>query len=270
MQTDASTPRAEYINNPFMIAVRGLNALFLNAQGVAIFLIILSLLSYLPNLVQSHTGTQAASRLPSYEQILAVLPILIGVTIVAAVVGLIISTIIGGISGYAAARVARGEATTFSEAAKATFTSFPALLWLQFLLSIKLLGWTLLLIVPGVIMSIRYTFATTIFFDKKLHGNAAIKESINLTRGSWITTFGALTIFNAITLSIISPLVQTATTALLYRQYIATSNDERPKPHGLSIAAMVLTILAIFIGIGAAVLVVAYGTTTPTGTTLSV
>lgn len=252
MSTDTPAPRAEYTNNPFMVAVNGLNLLFLNAQSVAVLLIVVSLLGHVPNFNKSASdGTFTA---PTLNQILAALPLLLSIGLVAILTWLVVSTIFNGICGYAAARVARGNKTTLKEAAKATFDNFGSLLWLQFLVNIKLLAWSLLLIVPGVIMSVRYTFATTVFFDKKLRGNAAIKRSVALTKKSWITTFASQMVFNAVTFGILSPLVQTATTARLYQQYIATPIADRPAPHSLSIAAFVLAIFAGLVFLGLAIL----------------
>lgn len=253
MEAETPTPPSEYINNPFSVAVRGINALFLSAQSVAFFLIIVSLLSYAPNLRQSSPSTPSNEpQMPSGDALLHALPIIIGAGIVVLAVILAVTTLINGICAYTTARVARGETTTLKEAATATVTHFKDLLLLQLLMTVKLLGWSLLLIVPGVIMSIRYSFAMTAYFDKQLRGNAAIKHSVALTRGSWITTFGSQMLFNAITFTIITPLVQTGVNTILYRQFSAMPNDKRPGPHGLSIMMLVLVIISAILGVLAA------------------
>lgn len=254
MSTDTIPSRAEYINNPFIVAVNGLNLLFLDAQGVAILLIILSLIGYVPSFNKSSSIDTFVT--PTLDRLVAALPLLLGIGLVAAMTWLVVTTTLNGICGYAAAQVARGNKTTLKQAARATFDNFGSLLWLQFLVSIKLLGWSLLFIVPGVIMSVRYTFATTVFFDKQLRGNAAIERSIALTKKSWITTFASQIVFNAVTFGILSPLVQTATTTRLYRQYVATPTENRPAPHSLSIAAFVLAMFAGLIFLGVVVLIV--------------
>lgn len=259
METPTASSRTDYINNPFTIAVRGLNLLFLNAQNVAIFLIILAVLNYLPNARQTPASTQGT--MPSLEAVIAALPVIITVAAIVLVVLLIVAAIINGICGYTIARISHGQTVTFSDAIKGTFARFGDVVWLQFLMAIKLLGWTLLGIVPGFIMTIRYTFAMPVLFDKDLTGNAAIKQSIALSRRSWITTFGGLTVFNIITFGIISPLIQTASSAILYRQFNAVPNDERPAPHGLSIAVLVITIMAVTLGVLGVIGLAIYGVT---------
>lgn len=258
MESPVPSSRPDYINNPFTVAVRGLNLLFLHGQNIAILLIVLAVLNYLPNTNRS-APTQAA--MPSLQAAFSALPLIITTGAVVLVVLLVVAAIINGICGYTTARIARGESVTLSETIKAVCARFGDVLLLQFLLALKLLGWTLLGIVPGVIMSIRYTFAMTILFDKDVTGNAAIKQSVALTRRSWITTFGALTVFNVVTFGIITLLVQTASSAILYRQFISTPNDERPAPHGLSIAALVLTIITVVIVVLGIAALIGYGAT---------
>lgn len=237
------TPRTEFINNPFMIAVQGINLLFLNAQGVAILLVVLSLVGHAPNLNNSSSPVpQNIPHIAPIHDIVPYIPVIIGTGVVALLVWLAIAAFLSGISGYSTAQVARGKTVTLSEAAKVSLRELPGLAWLQFLMAIKLLGWTLLFIVPGVIMSVRYSLAATAYFDQKLKGDAAIQYSIDLTRGSWITTFASMVLFNAITFNVIAPLINTAVAAVLYRQYSDTPNDQRPKPHGLSVATFVVVI----------------------------
>jgi hypothetical protein len=156
-----------------------------------------------------------------------------------------IGTVIAGISYYSAARISHGQTATFKEAWQATRDNFWPFFWLQVLMVLKLVAWSLLFIVPGFIMYYRYSLANISFFDKGLRGNAAIKDSIALTKGSWITTYASQTLFTFVSLGTLSTLVTVATSAILYRQFNAVPLDQRPKTHDLSVATLVLSLLFV-------------------------
>ena len=87
-------------------------------------------------------------------------------------------------------------------------------------------------------MSVRYSLAKVAFFDEKkpLRGNAAVKESLALTKGAWLTTFASQVLFSIITLGMLSRLVETAAQSVLYRQLSELTHNNEPKPaaHPLS------------------------------------
>ncbi|MHB8903701.1 MAG: hypothetical protein ACYC40_01175 [Patescibacteria group bacterium] len=73
---------------------------------------------------------------------------------------------------------------------KETKKYFWSYLWLSVLTTIFILLWTLLLIIPGLIFSIFYSFAVYAFFFEDLKGMAAIKRSISLVKNYWWAVFG--------------------------------------------------------------------------------
>ncbi len=234
----------EYINNPFFIGTKGINLVFLKAQGVAILLVILSVLSVLTSYKQPEE--------PAMDGTFSVTPEIAALIVALALLIITGATFVNGIMAYTAAKTANGGTATIKVALRATAKRFWSFLWLQILTALKVLAWSLLFIIPGIIKSVQYSLAPVAFFDKELRGNAAIKHSVALTKGSWITTVAGQTLFTIITLGIIDLLVATASSAILYRQYSQTPSDQRPKPHGLSVATLILLILAVIIGILAA------------------
>lgn len=245
----AKKPRqnSEYINNPFFIAAEGIKLFFTKAQSIAILLIILSVLSVVSNFAGDTNPQEPA---PSEFQAFPALSVetilfIIGFSVVAIAAILAIGTLINGVTAYGSARVSQSKEATLKQGLKATFDQFWSFLWLQVLTVLKVLAWSLLFIIPGIVMAIRYSLANIAFFDKGLKGNAAIKESLALTKGSWITTFSAQALFNLITFSTISGLVTAGSTAILYRQFNTTPLADRPKTHGLSIATFVVTIVGL-------------------------
>jgi hypothetical protein len=118
----------------------------------------------------------------------------------------------------------------------------------------------LLLIVPGIVMAVRYSLSGAVFFDKKLKGNAATKESARLTKGGWLTTFASQSLMNIITLGIIELLLVPGTNSVLYRQFrdYEVHGVAKPKAHILSWLTLlvppllVLTFLLIIVAFIAA------------------
>lgn len=261
MDTSApQKPTTEYVNNPFFIATRGINKMFLGAQSIAIMLVIISVLGAIPNLGNRSNqptegaGEISADSLPPVEVFVA----FAALGLVALAVVIFISTVIAGMSAYAAANVTLGKTVTFKEAWKATISRFWSLLWLQILTGLKVLAWSLLLVVPGIVMAIRYSLANIAFFDKDLRGDAAIKESLRLTKGSFLTTLGGQSLFNMITFGVLSELVTTSARAILYRQFSVTPLANRPAAHGLSIATVViLSVLSVLLVLGLFLLIAA-------------
>ncbi|MFZ2544612.1 MAG: hypothetical protein WAW80_01420 [Candidatus Saccharimonadales bacterium] len=227
-----------YENNPFFIAVNGLSLLFNAARGVAILFFIFSLVSFygggwqndnpnadsvrdkIDSVTQGWTGTEWSLALISI--------LIIGLAIA------MISALFSGVASYTSVQVAKGNQVAISEAFRVSFENLWSYLWLQILTVLKILLWSLLFIIPGIYMAYRYSLSGLAFYDdsKHLRGNNAIKESLRLTKGAWMTTFAANTLFNLITLTVASYLVTPSVNAILYRQF--DSSDEKPKPHWLS------------------------------------
>ncbi len=240
----AKTSSEPYNNNPFTIAVNGLTLVFNSARGIFFLFLGLSVAQFYssPGSSEDEVKEQVnsighvVSGWSASDWALATGTIAIIVLAVA-----MITALFGGVTSYTSAQMAKGKNVSIGEAFHVAFERLWSYLWLQILITIKLLLWTLLFIVPGIIMSVRYSLAGVAFFDedKHLRGNAAIKESIRLTKNAWITTYGAFTLFNLTTLYVIGNLVNIGVAATLYRQYQAVG-DKKPKPHPLSWIALAL------------------------------
>ena len=214
----------KYENNPFFVAANVLTLLFDMARGVLIFLGVLSLLSmtfnsYKPDFSQNtswqsatHQFTQVTSNWALSDWLLAGFAIFI-VTFAVAMV----SALFNGVSAYTSAQLVRGKKVGLVEAFRVSFEHLWSFLWLQIIISVKLLLWTLLFVIPGIYMAFRYTLAQTAFFDEKknLRGNAAIAESLRLTRGAWVTTFASNMLFNALTFGGFTCIISAGVNAVL-------------------------------------------------------
>jgi uncharacterized membrane protein len=152
-----------------------------------------------------------------------------------------IAALFGGVSAYTSAKLAQGERVSIGRAFRESFERLWSFLWLQILIFVKVVLWSLLFIIPGIIMAVRYSLAGVAFFDdtKAVKGNAAIKESLRLTKNAWLTTYASNTLFNIITLGAIGNVLSIGTNAVLYKQYQA-SGDKKPAAHWLSWLTLVL------------------------------
>lgn len=241
-------------NNPLRIAVDGTKLLFQKAPMAAIVLAFLSAItagSYFgepaPTETDDSLGMPEAALDPATIIMIA---IVVAVFIFGA---LVIGSLVAGIFAHTSAEIAKGREVTFRQSLKAISERLWSFVWLQLLIIVKVILWSLLLVVPGIIMAVRYSLASLSFFDdeKKLKGNAAIQDSLQLTKGAWLTTFASQMFFNIITLGMISPIIDTGSKAMLYRQFNELQKADQPKPkaHTLSWVTLGLSILIVAIAL---------------------
>lgn len=255
-----------YENNPFFIGLNGIKLLFAKAQSVAIFAIILCVLGFVANTaaniidVVSNTESSPYSghELNKIEQDIQTTPQdlapAIGLIItVAAIVGVILLVIIlisiwvYGSFEYTGARLAADKQVDWKEALVQSGKRLPGYIWLNIIMIVKILLWSLLFIVPGFIMAIRYSLSGTVFFAEGKKGNAAIKRSLELTKGAWFTTFAAYGLWNFITFNQVTALLQPGTSAVLYRQLRDVTDHNKPKPAAHWLSWMTLLVPIVFV-----------------------
>ena len=242
----------DYINNPFTIALEGIKLLFKNATTVAIFLAIFSALTAGSYTYRNDANydERTADNIEAFPVIEPSTAIVIGAIAVVVLFGVIvIASFLSGISAFTAAELANGRTVSFRQAARASFKRLWSFVWLQVLMGIKIFLWTLLFIIPGIVMAIRYSLANISFFDstKNLKGNAAIKDSLALTEDGWRTTLAAQTLFSIITFGVIGPIVDVASKSILYKQFVAAQvkNEAKPPAHFLSQIIFALVLIAM-------------------------
>lgn len=260
MASQTKLPK-DYVNNPFFIAINGLTKLFNLALGVGLVLVALSFtLSFSSN--PEYPTTEDGR--PDVEQISQTVTgwstndwvTTIGAVVIIGAAIILLSALFSGVSAYTSAQLAKDKKVSLNEAFKVAFDHLWGFLWLQIIIGVKLFLWTLLFIIPGIIMSVRYSLAKVAFFDKDLRGNAAIKESLRLTKNAWFTTFAGNALFNYITLGMISWVVTTGTNAVLYRQFKQVG-DNKPPAHWLSWVTFFLPFILLALLIGLVILIVA-------------
>jgi hypothetical protein len=245
-----------YENNPFFVATNGLDLLFKKAQSMGILIAIfvgVTTLASLPSMFAPAppiTEPPAASEVSTQsQQVFPAIPMevwVVGGLIVLAIllIVIVISIICKGLLDYTSARLARGETTTINEAFRAVFANFWGYTWVQVIAGVKTFLWTLLFIIPGIIMSVRYSLAGVAYFDKKLRGNESIKHSLVLTKNAWLTTYASQNLLNLLTLGFIQPLLVPGTNAVLYRQ-LETVKENKPKAHIVSWLTLIIPVILV-------------------------
>jgi hypothetical protein len=251
-----------YENNPFNVGLSGLSLLFEKAQSIAIFAIVLMAFGFAANIIDISTNLTAGSFTPrphingektrNWEhfthQLQSIDPaVLITAGVVLATiifVMILISLLIAGILEYSAAELSKGRAVTFKQALAAVWHRLAGYLWLHVVLIVKVFLWSLLLIVPGIIMAIRYSLAGVAFFAEDIGGNQAVRRSAALTKGGVITTFSSMTLWNILTLGMAKSLLDPSVKAVLYGQFteVEKSGKNKPPAHWLSWLTLVLPI----------------------------
>lgn len=251
----------DYQNNPFIVALDGISGVFKYAKSIAIILIVLSILGFLGNAASSvadvltqESQEQTAASISTPEasplnetQVISLIAAIGAILIIATIIVFIISSFIKGIGDAAAAATANQKEITFGQAVSTTLRRFPGYLLLQLLIAVKLFLWSLLLIVPAIVMSVRYSLAGTAYFARDMKATEALKYSTAITKDGWFTTFASMGLFNVVTLGLLSGLSQIGTQSILFRQFdiYHTKNQQKPGPHGLSIAFFVICVLLV-------------------------
>ncbi len=262
-----------YENNPFLVPIDGMRMLFSRAQSVAILMVVLAALGMIANILSTiaQALTEGASKdpaatpsnvAPSHEtitkQIESIPPetwAIIAIVVTFLLIFLLLSWLVGvyiqSVLNYTSARVAKGKTVSLSEALRGGISRFGAYLWLQIIIITKVTLWSLLFIIPGIIMAVRYSLAGLSFYDKKLSASAAVKDSLALTKGAWLTTFASHALLNIVTLGIGSMFVETGAKIRLYGQLdsITKKGEAKPSAHILSWLTLGGIVLCIILGI---------------------
>lgn len=250
-----------YENNPFFVAINGIDLLFKKARSVGIAIAILVAISTLGSLPSYFAPPSSSTQDKSPDSFPAIPAEVWALIIVAALVVLLIFMIIGiiirGVMDYSSAKLANGETVTLSEAFRGLFSSFWGYAWVIVIVGVKTFLWTLLFIIPGIIMSVRYSLAGVAYFDKKLKGDGSVQHSSQLVKGAWLTTFASQNLLNIITLGIIQPLLVPGTNAVLYKQ-LGAIGETKPKAHLLSWLTLVIPFVLAALLIAGVLLLMAW------------
>lgn len=237
-----------YENNPLLVATKGIELLFAKAVSVAILFMVLLGFGFLSNVpaafVPADESQPTAMQTRTFERKVQSIPaeawaVIAVIALFVVLIAAFIQIVLSGISDYTAAKIAKGEDVTLGQALSGVFSHFWGYTWVMIIVGVKTLLWSLLLIVPGIIMAVRYSLSGVSYFDKKLAGNASVEHSLALTKGAWLTTFASHALLPVLTLGVLQNLTVPGTAAVLYRQYSA-AGETKPAAHVLSWLTLIL------------------------------
>ncbi len=246
-----ATHTVPYDSNPFTLSFNALSRFFKYNTGWAIALIILGFVSfvgqagsdiirYIAEPESSTEVTQVTPSLPSapassgpeIATIIAIAVIVFVVIVFAILIGSVISTFINGMFTYAALKSEEEQSVSFNEALQATVSRFWRLLFAQLLANIKIFGWTLLLIVPGIIAGYRYQLLPYLIMnesaDEKGIGDSHTKIKA-LVKGRLWEVFGIS--FVAGLIPFVGSILGLTGKAAMHKQLQATSTHPELRPH---------------------------------------
>lgn len=278
--TNSTLPK--YDSNPFTLAFNSFGRLFNTNAGWAIALLVLGIFGFIwqmfGNLLQlaatpeSSSSTtrsvEMADKLPAASSaaassdvnVSAVVLIVIGIVILVSIMVLVFSaigTFINGMFTYVSIKSEEGQKVSFNEAWQETSKRFIRLYLAQLLAGLKIFGWTLLFIIPGIIAAFRYTLLPYVVMgdsrDSKGARTAHASTKI-IVKGRLMEVFGIATVAGLIPL--VGDLLRLTGNAALYKQMKTYSDAgaEKPKVHWLNylgfmllgfVLLLVLFILAI-------------------------
>lgn len=242
----------QYQNNPFLIAIDGVKLLFNKAQNTAIFLAVLSL-------VAAYVGTMPEDSVSEPEKSYGNVNIdlandwpvlaIIAIAVLLFMIGLILlTTYVQAIADYTSSQLAKGKSADLSEASSQAGKKFLGYLWVQIIVGVKIILWSLLLIIPGIYKANRYSLAGVAYFSEPdMKGDKALQRSQQLTDGAWLTTFAGMSFFNIVTFGVLSLLLTTGSKITLYRQLSALVGKPKPAASPLSWLIFIVPALAVSI-----------------------
>lgn len=246
-------PSPAYNSNPFTLAFDAVGRLFKYNSGWAIALIALSALSTLVQLVDSIASSynstpevatsSANSASPEVATIIAIVIVVAVFLFVVLAIASVIGTYIQGMLSYVALKSEEEKSVSFSEAFQATTARFWRLFAAQLLAGLKIFGWTLLFIVPGIIAALRYTLLPYVIMsepESEKGIGASHTTTKTLVKGRLMEVFGVATVSSII--PIVGSIIGMSGNAALHNQ-LAVYNQkglEKPKIHWLNYLGLIL------------------------------
>lgn len=254
----------DYESNPFRLAIDATRRLFNTNRGWAIFLFVLGLLGLLSSkdspTNQAHTTQDSMTAATTGSgNTLALIVFIVSIVAIAFIGIMVIGAYVQGILSYVALQSEKGKKVSVSEAYGAVSLRFWRLFGAQLLAFVKILGWSLLLIVPGIITGFRYALLGYVIMDEPSE-NRSVKESHERVKS---ITKSRLWEVAGLSMTAIVPalgsLFDTAGKAAQYNQlkYYHDKKLEKPAVHWLNymlvllfaaliVAIVVLLVLAFF------------------------
>lgn len=247
-----------YDSNPFTLTFNALGRFFNTNVNWAIVVIALAVISFvgqaISDLVRFISEGSLSDAPPDFSQfssgpapdpavVVAVVIVVFCLAVTAIVVTSIIGAFINGMFSYVALNSEAGKTIGFSEAFNATIKRFWRLLLSQLLANLKIFGWTLLFIIPGIVAGYRFQLLPYLIMSES-ENEKGIGDSHNktkaLVKGRLWELFGIS--FVAGIVPFVGSLLGLSGKASFYKQLQATAHapEKRPKIHWLNFIGLIL------------------------------
>lgn len=256
--TPQAPPQVSYQSNPFYLCFEKFSDFFEKNTWWAVAIIISGILSGLYNFFSnsmSNINDSPANRSEtantfSINQVDAFQGLEVNGIVVIAMIAFIfvivtwvLQVFIGGLFQYVALKNHENHRVGFSEAFNAVLKRFPRLFFAQALAVLKIIAWSFLLIIPGIIAAYRYALLGYVILDEP-DTKKGIIDSHNriktLIKGRKREAFGVSVVGGII--PIIGPLAGLVGNAALYRQLqiYHDNNYQKPSVHWLNYLGIIL------------------------------
>lgn len=247
-----------YDSNPFTLTFNALGRFFNTNVNWAIVVIALAVISFvgqaISDLVRFISEGTLSDAPPDFSQfssgpapdpavVVAVVIVVFCLAVTAIIVTSVISAFINGMFSYVALNSEAGKTVGFSEAFNATIKRFWRLLLSQLLANLKIFGWTLLFIIPGIVAGYRFQLLPYLIMSES-ENEKGIGDSHNktkaLVKGRLWELFGIS--FVAGIVPFVGSLLGLSGKASFYKQLQATAHapEKRPKIHWLNFIGLIL------------------------------
>jgi uncharacterized membrane protein len=247
-----------YDSNPFTLTFNALGRFFNTNVNWAIVVIALAVISFfgqaVSDLVRFISEGSLSDEPPDFSQfssgssadpavVIAVVIVVFSLAVMAIVFTSIIGAFINGMFSYVALKSEAGKTVGFSEAFNATMKRFWRLLLAQLLANLKIFGWTLLFIIPGIIAGYRFQLLPYLIMsesEKEKGVGDSHDKTKALVKGRLWELFGIS--FVAGIVPFVGSLLGLSGKASFYNQLRATSHapEKRPKIHWLNFVGLIV------------------------------
>jgi hypothetical protein len=240
--TMAKTKPVQFESNPFKVIFWGFDKLFKHNQTMAIVLLAVSVFSSFGQFFDYGVGDTPGSSTssessPASAALVGAIVVMIIIFIAAAI---FIGTMINGIMSYVAYATSKHQTVTFSQSIKAVWEKFWTILWIEVLVVLRVLGGTLLFIIPGIRAALRYDMALFPVFEGNANAEEAIAKSKAVTKDHLLEIFGMSVAAGII--PFVGQLFKVGGQAIMYPQLKALHESGAPKPkvHWLNYLGFIL------------------------------
>lgn len=261
-----------YISNPFLLSFNRFGTFFEKNLGWALAIIILPFLGFIfqlmLNIIGALLSTSPSAHASSLDQAestglaIGLIAIIVIVYVCFVLLGIVFQVFITGVLTYVSLQNEADKTAPLKDAIDATVKRFWRLFIAQLLATIKIIAWSFLFIIPGIVAAFRYALLSYVIMDEppENQGVKSAHERVKvLVRHRKREVFGVATV--AAIIPVVGPILQITGNAALYRE-LQTFHDqklEKPPIHWLNylgfILIALLVLLLIAVGLLAAVAV---------------